>query len=220
MTDANLQRIRDLISGHPLQDELLADSESWNKLCNALDQITDEPTIDGRIEALNDVRSALGMDPTPEAERSEPALVAGLATVRTELEDRAEGHFASFRDQPLSALFHQRNRYNIEKAVEAITRGGAYRRAMGVDPLRDLFSRLNDGIKARGYDETVRSNIEDGLYILERADAFLDRAPRAPAQRDIELLVATALPELLARARELAEEIDAESIKPHGGWSV
>lgn len=223
MDSDDLRAIRDLISRHPLNPQLVKDQDSWNQLCRGLDDITDADSPAGRLAALNAARSALGMDPLDGADGDIPAaMTAGLRSIRSELAQRVNA-FRESHNQPLSALIHPSFRYQLEKAIAAVrsalpgASGGdvAYDRSMGINALSDTFERLLDEFRDREYEEHVRWAAERALYILGRATALLDGEPGIDA-RDVDVMVGDALPVLVEEARQMAAELDETTVQREG----
>lgn len=209
------QAIRDLISHHPLNPQLVKDQSSWNQLCQGLDHLDDADSPAGRLVALNAARSALGMD-VVDARGADTAadVTGGLASMRVVLVQRVNA-FRERHSEPLSALFHSSLSYQLEKAAAAVGSvlpgayggGVAYDRVMGIDALSDTFGRLLGELREREYDDGACWAPERALYVLERATALLDGEPGIEA-RDVDVMVSDALPVLAEKARQDAIEID------------
>jgi hypothetical protein len=72
-----LRGIRDLINSGPMHRVLLTDRQVWNRLCDALDAMTDAPNLRSRLSALDNLRQVVGLDASRDGDVSEAAIVAG-----------------------------------------------------------------------------------------------------------------------------------------------
>lgn len=220
-----LQAIGDLIENDPLNAHLTRDPASWDRFCQGLDGITDAVTGDGRLAALNAVRTELGMEAIEaEGEGIPAAISAGLDAIRVELEERVNLYRES-HPEPLSRLFPTGMDYLIEKVSASVrsclpSEDSSQRDAAreDVDVLRASFEQLLREMRERGLDEGVRSDTENVVDVLRRATALLDGEPGIEPQ-DIYLLVTRALPVLVKSARRMATDIDSENAQREPGWT-
>ena len=192
MDTSGTAAVRDLISGHPLQRQLQREQGSWTRICRAIDAIEDLPSHSPeRLDALNTLRSELGMEAAPVADDIAAAIQAGLETVSVELGDRVNAH----REQHSSPLLPGFQGTSLESTLRAF-----------VDELRE-----------RGHDDAIRSDAEDALHIVQRATQLIEGEAGLTA-RDVVLLVSYSLPRLLATRMDLAKEIDEETGRRQLGW--
>lgn len=224
--DDDLQKVRALISRAPLHKPLSGDRRIWNQLCGGLDGITDRGTEPERLDALNEVRAALGMEPTDTTPDDDigAAIDAGVVAVRAELEERLNARYDEFAENPLTGHLHSSDGYAVEKAGEAVHalrdggQSGADYNVAFIRALREKLQAIGDGIIRRGYDDDVRFGVDDAIHILDQAEAAVRHGNASVDQRSLEILTRTALPALMAKVRELAEEIDADVERTRSGW--
>lgn len=227
-----LRGIRDLINSGPLHRVLLSDRPKWNRLCDALDAMTDAPELGGRLSALDDLRQVVGLDASRDGDVSEAAIVAGIEAVRIELQTQANAHRQSFADGRLSPhLAEDKNlEYALEKVAMAIfgflpgkehlaDEGTRALGRGGLDVLERAVRGVDSGLAERGFDEWVRSPCSDLLYVIDRLRLLLTGAATAPVGRDASLLATKAIPTLLEDLRALTKEVDGDYDQPDEGWS-
>ncbi len=228
MVEDDLRAIRDLISvGGILHAQMFKDRGVWLRLCDGLDGISDEGRIESRVSALNTVRMIAEMESIDREDADEAALLAGVAAVRAELEDKANGLRRSFATSPLEGHLHPSDGYLIEQVTLAtlgLLPGQEHHRGAdavvgqaAIETLADKITHIRDGMAARGYDEWTLSDPDDALYILEAVRASLDGQPVMPA-RAVHLLASHGLPKLFESVRGLANEIDEHFANPDQGW--
>lgn len=218
-----MDAIRELISHHPLNPELVKDTASWNRLCRGLDGVGDARTPGDKLSALNEVRGALGMEQVAAEDAEVGATVsAGLEAVKAQLEQQVND-FHERHSEPLSKMFHETVGYQYEKACAAARARfeGEYfelDRALGTEPLLRSFERFVAELNARGYRSDVSYDAEDALYILCRSQAVMDGAVDFQP-RDVYLLVYQALGSLIEGACRLAADLDERTAKREPGWT-
>ncbi len=213
MTDSlaeTLQAIRGLISRHPLNPQLSADRDSWDRLCRGLNGIQDADSASGKLAALNVVRAELAMVPL-----EEDSVEAGAEAVRAELEEQ-ERVLKAYHSEPLLPLFGEDPWYDLANACSAARAclPGESREQLDYDQagtkiLLQKFKNVDEELRRRGYDKgnPVCLEIADAIYILERSWALINEA-RDADPHDINLLVEHALPPLLASVLDFVTSID------------
>ena len=213
MTDSlaeTLQAIRGLISRHPLNPQLRADRDSWDRLCRGLNGISDADSASGKLAALNVVRAELAMVPL-----EEDSVEAGAEAVRAELEEQ-ERVLKAYHGGPLSPLFDKDPWYDLGNAYSAAraclpgeSREQLEYNQAGTKFLLQKFKNVDEELRRRGYDEgsPVCLEIADAIYILERSWALINGASDADP-RDICLLVEHGLPPLLQSVLDFVTSLD------------
>ncbi|KRB80088.1 hypothetical protein ASE01_00855 [Nocardioides sp. Root190] len=206
-----IDSIRTLINEPAIRGELLVDLPLWDRVCTAMDVLSDSGYLPDRVDATNVLAEVAGESRLP-SNATDADVSSALDRVGAGLERRSRRAHKGHSARPLEEAFttFKGLDYAIEK-LSGLTRGGPSDRVMAgaaIDQLEPLIVATRDGLDDRGLHGADMT--QDLELILRRAKEYVDGAPGAPAAEDIELLTRHSFKKLLHKLQQAAREADAE----------
>lgn len=199
--------IRDLVNDPGLRAILARDPATWDQVCVAMDVLSDRGHLPDQLDAANCLGRVGGLAPFVAA-ASQADLDVALEAVGGAIEARVRSLHQEFARNPLAAKFTEFK--DLGYATEKISK-------IATDPIpasgylpavRVLAEKVRVGLNERGlWGDEETSEI---LSAVRRLTAFSTGEPQCPSPEDAALIARNAVPVLLKRLRDIANEVDAE----------